>query len=59
MLGSILSEAVLKARNYLKYYKAVTVGGKKLRVTSRALIYMWTRRTRFRILIAEGMKDRT
>ena len=57
ILGNILSKAVLRVRNYLKDDKSVTGGGQKVRVTSRALIYMRTRRARFRILTAEGMKD--
>ena len=39
-IGSILSEADFKVRNYLKDYKSVTVGGQKERVTSRALVHM-------------------
>ena len=59
ILGNILSKAVLRVRNYLKDDKSVTGEGQKVRVTSRALIYMRTRRARarFRILTAEGMKD--
>ena len=57
ILGNILSKAVLRVRNYLKDDKSVTGEGQNVRVTSRALIYMRTRRARFRILTAEGMKD--
>lgn len=57
ILGNILSKAVLRVRNYQKDDKSVTGEGQKVRVTSRALIYMRTRRARFRILTAEGMKD--
>ena len=46
ILGNILSKAVLRVRNYLKDDKSVTGEGQKVRVTSRALIYMRTRRAR-------------
>ena len=46
ILGNILSKAVLRVRNYLKDDKSVTGEGQKVRVTSRALIYMRMRRAR-------------
>ena len=57
ILGNILSKAVLRVRNYLKDDKSVTGEGQKVRVTSRAFIYMRTHHARFRFLTAEGMKD--